>query len=231
MRAFKENREGNKLILTVFRCRWCSTNKWPVSENKSQNSNYKNFRILSRRILCCFFHHEAECFVPYSVQFSRSVVSDSLRPHELQHARPPCPSPTPRVHSNARPSSRWCHPAISSSVVPFSSCPQSLPASVFSSESTLHILHIYKKSWLSLTYVLFKESISVTDTNKRVFPPTPYSIEKLAEDHVFGNLAERGNNSHSIITSTICLAPKFTSCQINTFPISHHFGPLWNTGQ
>ena len=64
-----------------------------------------------------------------SVQFSRSVMSDSLRPHELQHARPPCPSLTPRVHSNSRPWSQWCHPAISSSVVPFSSCPQILPAS------------------------------------------------------------------------------------------------------
>ena len=64
-----------------------------------------------------------------SVQFSRSVVSDSLWPHESQHARPPCPSPTPGAHSNSRPSSRWCHPAISSSAVPFSSCPQPLPAS------------------------------------------------------------------------------------------------------
>ena len=64
-----------------------------------------------------------------SVQFSCSVVSDSLRPHESQHARPPCPSPTPGVHSDSRPSSQWCQPAISSSVVPFSSCPQSLPAS------------------------------------------------------------------------------------------------------
>ena len=64
-----------------------------------------------------------------SVQFSLSVVSDSLLPHELQHARPPCPSPIPGVHSNSRPLSRWCHPDISSSVVPFSSCPQSLPAS------------------------------------------------------------------------------------------------------
>ena len=64
-----------------------------------------------------------------SVQFSSSVVSDSLWPHESQHARPPCPSPTPGVHSDSRPSSRWCHPAISSSVVPFSSCSQPLPAS------------------------------------------------------------------------------------------------------
>ena len=64
-----------------------------------------------------------------SVQFSHSVVFDSLRPHESQHARPPCPSPTPGVHSDSRPSSQWCHPAISYSVVPFSSCPQSLTAS------------------------------------------------------------------------------------------------------
>ena len=63
------------------------------------------------------------------LQFSHSLMSNSLRPHELQHARPPCPSPTPGVHSDSRPLSRWCHPAISSSVVPFSSCPQSLPAS------------------------------------------------------------------------------------------------------
>ena len=64
-----------------------------------------------------------------SVQFSRSVMSDSLWPHESKHARPPCPSPTPGVHSDSRPLSQWCHPAISSSVVPFSSSPQSLPAS------------------------------------------------------------------------------------------------------
>ena len=82
-------------------------------------SSYLPFYLASYRALslCC------------SVQFSRSVVSDSLRPHESQHARPPCPSPTPGVHSDSRPSSQWCHPAISSSVVCFSSCPQSLPAS------------------------------------------------------------------------------------------------------
>ena len=67
--------------------------------------------------------------IQHLVQFRRSVVSNSLWPHELQHARSPCPSPTPGVHSDSRPSSWWCHPTISSSVVPFSSCPQSLPAS------------------------------------------------------------------------------------------------------
>ena len=71
-------------------------------------------------------HHNS---LYHSVQFSRSIMSDSLRSHESQHARPPCLSPTPRVHSDLCPSSWWCHPAISSSVVPFSSCPQSLPAS------------------------------------------------------------------------------------------------------
>ena len=70
------------------------------------------------------------CFLKnHSVQFSRSVMSDSLWPHESQHARPPCPSPTPWLHSDSCPSSQWCHPAISSSVVPCSSLPQSLPAS------------------------------------------------------------------------------------------------------
>ena len=64
-----------------------------------------------------------------SAQFSHSVVSNSLQPHEPQHARPPCPSPTPKVYSNSCPSGWWCHPAISPSVILFSSCPQSLPAS------------------------------------------------------------------------------------------------------
>ena len=63
------------------------------------------------------------------VQFSLSIMFDSLRPHELQHARPPCPLSTPTVHSNSCTSSQWCHPAISSSLEHFSSCPQSLPAS------------------------------------------------------------------------------------------------------
>ena len=66
---------------------------------------------------------------PSSVQFSHSVVSDSLRPHESQHSKLPCPSPTPGVYSDSCPSSQWCHPAISSSVISFSSCPQSFPAS------------------------------------------------------------------------------------------------------
>ena len=78
---------------------------------------------------CCVDFWMIPIYGHSSVQFSRSVVSDSLRSHESQHARPPCPSPTPGVYSNSCPLSRWCHPTISSSVVPFSSHPQSFPAS------------------------------------------------------------------------------------------------------
>ena len=83
---------------------------------------------LSRIYITLSFHAFSVGFqaLGHSVQFSHSVVSDSSQPHESQHSRPPCPSPTPGVHSNSYPSSWWCHPAISSSVVPFSSYPQSL---------------------------------------------------------------------------------------------------------
>ena len=73
------------------------------------------------------------------VQFSHSVVSHSLWPHESQHTRPPCPSPSPGVHTDSRPLSQWCHPVISYSIVHFSSCPQSLPASESADESALRM--------------------------------------------------------------------------------------------
>ena len=96
---------------------------------------YKNFSRLYLKIellnhmVCVFstWFKNAKLFC--SVQFSRSVLSNSLRPHERQHARPPCPTPTPGAYPNPCPLSQWCHPAISSSVLPFSSCPQSFPAS------------------------------------------------------------------------------------------------------
>ena len=95
-----------------------------------KNNNNKRLRLF-RKIL----HRDSEVKLlwlefgsTFTVQFS-SIMSNSLRPHESQHARPPCPSPTPRVHSDSRPSSQRCHPAISSSVVPFSSRHQSFPAS------------------------------------------------------------------------------------------------------
>ena len=104
-----------------------------------------------------------------SVQFSRSVVSDSLRPHESQCARPPCPSPTPGVHSDSHPSSQRCHPAISSSVVPFSSCPQSLPAS-----KSFPMSQLFSWSYLRLNYRfndLFQALMNII-----LFPQTSYFI-------------------------------------------------------
>ena len=92
------------------------TFNWLFSEDCVFN---ENIAILSATVEVC----------SSSVRFGCSVMSDSLWPHGLQHARPPCPSPTPRVYSNLCPLSRWCHPTISSSVVPFSCCLQSFPAS------------------------------------------------------------------------------------------------------
>ena len=87
-------------------------------------------RLLETESIWALKRKYTSSFKPRGIlQFSHSVVPDSLQPHESQHTRPPCPLPTPRVHSNSCPSSWWCHPAISFSVVPFSSCPQSLPAS------------------------------------------------------------------------------------------------------
>ena len=92
----------------------------------------------------------------HSVQFSYSVVSDSLWPHEPQHTRPPCPSPTPGVHTNSRSSIWWCHPDISSSVICFSFCPQSLPASEYFQKSTLRMR--WPKYWsFSFSIISSKE--------------------------------------------------------------------------
>ena len=107
------------------------------SHTGSSNSKASKTPIFTPAIRVLTYHRsffiESILIKPYrlgfSVQFSRSVVSDSLWPDELQHARPPCPSPTPSVHSNPCWLSTWCHPTISSSVVPFSSYPQSFPAS------------------------------------------------------------------------------------------------------
>ena len=92
---------------------------WKLNVIYSPNSN----------VTICIFPNISQSVSQSVSEFSCSVVSDSLRPHESQHAMPPCPSPTPGVYSNSCPSSQWCHAAISSSVVPFPSCPQSLPAS------------------------------------------------------------------------------------------------------
>ena len=109
---------SNPLMIPLYQC----------PESNTTNQHLSNSLLGSKLYECCL--SSRKCWKRFSsVQFSRSVVSDSLRPHESQHARPPCPSTTPRVHPNSCASSWWCHPAISSSVILFSSCPQSFPAS------------------------------------------------------------------------------------------------------
>ena len=138
-----------------------------------------------------------------SVQFSRSVVSNSLRPHGLQHARLPCPSPTPRVYSNSCPLCQWCHPIISSSVVPFSSCLQSFPASgsfpmsqFFTSggqsigvSASASVLPMNIQDWfpLGLTGWIFLQSIGLS----RVFSNT--TVQK---HQFFNSKLSLWSNSH-----------------------------------
>ena len=122
-----------------------------------------------------------------SVQFSCSVVSDFLRPHELQHARPPCLPPTPRVHPNPCPLSRWCHPSISSSVAPFSFCPQSLPASGSLQMSLRRVWRLFKKlkiEWLydlsiPLVGIKLDKTIILKDTWTSMFFVALFTILKI----------------------------------------------------
>ena len=104
----------------------------------------------------------------YSVQFSDSVVSNSLRPHEPQHTRPPCPSPTLGVYSNPCPSSRWCRPTISSSVIPFSSCPQSFPAS-----GSFSMSQLFTSGGLSIGV---SASASVLPMNSQDWSPVGWTV-------------------------------------------------------
>ena len=148
-----------------------------------------------------------------SVQFSHSVMSDSLQTPEPQHTRPPCPSPTPGVHPNSCPLSQWCHPTTSSSVIPFSSCPQSFPASVFSNESALCTR--WPKYWsfscnitMYHTAISFTKEIHLKYTLGYIFPLGFYSniISTIVfylhrtNENCFGNHSKTGK-----LTSTFTL--------------------------
>ena len=146
-----------------------------------------------------------------SVQFSHSVMSDSLRPHEAQHARPPCPSPSPGVHSNSRPLSRWCHPAISSSVIPFSSCPQSLSnIRVFSSKSTLRMR--WPKYWS------FSSSISPANEYSGLISCRMDWLDLLAVQGTLKSLLQHHSSKASIL-------------QLSAFFIVHISHPYMTTGK
>ena len=120
------NQQNPPKAKRFLRWRWRET--FNISSNDTDIVYLLNGRTINST--ASFLWQKCQICIPTrgTVQFS-SVASNSLRPHEPQHTRPPCPSLTPRVHPNSCPSSRWCHPAISSSVVPFSSCPQSFPES------------------------------------------------------------------------------------------------------
>ena len=144
-----------------------------------------------------------------SVQFSCSVVFSSLRPHELQHARPPCPSQTSGVYSNSCPLSRWCHPASSSSVVPFSSCPQSLPASGSFPMSQLF-------TWGGQS-IRVSASPSVLPMNTQDWSPSGWtgwiSLQSKGLSRVFSNTIVQNHQFFSVQLSSK------SNCHIHTCPL------------
>ena len=138
------------------------------------------------------------------IQFSRSVVSDSLRPHELQHARPPCLSPTPGLYPNSCPLSQWCHPAISSAVVPFSSCPQSFPAS-----GSFQMSQLFELGGQSTGV---SASTSVLPMNTQNISPLEWtgwiSLQSKGLSRVFSNNTVQ---KHQFLVLSFLLSPTLTS--------------------
>ena len=137
-------------------------------------------------------HFHSWCCIR-TVQFSHSVASDSFWPHGWQHARTSCPSPTPRVYSNSCPLSQWCHPTISSSVVPFS-CPQSYPASIFSNESALCI------TWPK--YLSFSFSISPSNEHPGLISFRMDWLDLLAAQGTLNSLLQHHSSKASILWSS-----------------------------
>ena len=142
----------------------------------------------------------------YSIQFSRSVMSDSLQPNGPQHARPPCPSPTPGVYRNSCPLSRWCHPAISPSVIPFSSSPQSFPAS-----GSFQMSQFFASRWPK--YWSFSFNISSSNEYSGLIS---FRMDWLAL------LAVRGTLQHHVVFSkTTVQKHQFFSTQLSLWSNSH----------
>ena len=154
------------------------------------------------------------------IQFSCSLVSDSLRPHESQHPRPPCPSPNPRVYTNSCPLSLWCHPAISSSIIPFSSCPQSFPASGSFSMSQLF-------TWCSQS-IGISASTSVLPMNMEDWSPLGWtcwiSLQSKRLSSVFSNTTVQ---KHQFFVTKLS---SHTNSHIHTWPLKKPYpwldGPL-----
>ena len=171
-----------------------------AEKNQKTQSNKKSLLILSWKVMSSQFS---------SVRFSHSVVSDSLKPHESQHARPLCPSPTPGVHSNTCPSSQWCHPAISSSVNPFSSCPQSLPAS-----ESLPMSQFFTRGGQSIG---ISASASVLPMNTRDWSPSGWT----------GLISLQSKGLSRVFSKTMVQKHQFFSTQLSSQSNSHiHIWPL-----
>ena len=156
---------------------------------------------------CLMWQTESLSF-QHSVQFSCSVDCDSLWPHGLQHTRPPCPSPTARIYPNPCPLSRWCHPTISSSVIPFSSCPQSFPASGSWNESAL--CNRWPKYWS------FSFSISPSNEHWVLISFRMDWLDLLAVQGTLKSLLPH----HSSKISSLVLA--FFISHIHTWPLENH---------
>ena len=142
------------------------------------------------------------CFTS-SVQFSHSVVSDSLRLHEPQYARPPCPSPTPGVHPNPCPLSQWCHPAISSSVILFSSCLQSFPAS-----GSFQMSQLFASGGQSIGV---SASTSVLPTNTQDWSPLEWTGWISLQSRGLSSLLQHHSSKASILQHSAFFSPTLTS--------------------
>ena len=142
------------------------------------------------------------CFTS-SVQFSRSVVSNSLRPHEPQHARPPCPSPTPGVHPNPCPLSQWYHPTISSSVIPFSSCPQSSPVS-----ESFQMSQLFASGGQSIGV---SASTSVLPMNTQDWSPLGWTCWISLQSKGLSSLLQHHSSKASILQHSAFFSPTLTS--------------------
>ena len=149
-------------------------------------------------------NHKAKIDTKLKYQFSCSVMSDSLRPHEPQHARSPCPSPTPRVHQNPCPLSWWCHPTISSSVIPFFSCPKSFPAS-----GSFPMSHLFLSGGQSIEV---SASTSVLPMNTQDWCPLGWtgwiSLKSKGLSRVFSNTTVQ---KHQFLALSSLYSPTLTS--------------------
>ena len=176
-----------------------------------------------RALVCCVSCPAKQLSYSFfsSVPLSHSVVSDSFRLHEPQHARPPCPSPTPRVHPNPCPSCRWCHPTISSSVVPFSSCPQSCPAS-----GSFQTSQLFTTGGQSIG-VSASMKVSFETSNEVSASVLPMNTQDWSPLRWTGWISLQSKGLSRVFSNTTVQKHQFFGAQLSSQPNSHiHTWPL-----